>query len=485
MKLINKKDFQSGKTVFSFAIAFCFAVLIYFLLTVALFTSISTFVENLQLFWWKHVLLVLLVTAIIISVYIAGLTAKPDWGEYKVQMFISFSILLAIAVCTLTDLYFSAFARPLALCGIFVAIGLNKRTAIFSLLATSLIYALIEGYVIGFSTEVTIPMLFGFLSGTIMIMLLAENDTRIKTVYTILVMVPMYAILSIISNLIYSNGDGQVLINVALQSILSPILSGFLYLGILPVYEALFKLITPYYLTEITDESKGLLAKLHLEAAGTFNHSIAIANLVAPCALAIGEDPRLARACAYYHDVGKLNKPNLFVENQEGEENPHDKITPELSVKLIKDHVSQGVEMLEKNNFPEEIVAAAAEHHGTMEIGFFYKKAMSMNDGTVDPKEYSYDGPKPKSKITAMIMIGDACEAATRATSDRSREKIDDIVTNVIETRMDAGQFDDCNITFRDLQTIRTIMVDNLAGLYHKRIQYPKLHVRKRKNTLD
>ncbi len=211
------------------------------------------------------------------------------------------------------------------------------------------------------------------------------------------------------------------------------------------------------------------------QAPGTFNHSIVVSNIAEACATAIGEDALLARTCAYYHDVGKLRRPEYFTENQADGINPHDELTPELSANIIKSHTLDGHDLLIKNRIPKEIADVCVQHHGTMPMLFFYDKAKKFTDGEVDVNQFSYFGPKPQTKIAAILMIADSSEAATRTLKDRSREKVSAVVRKVVNDRMKLGQFDECEITLKELSIIINTVVNNLTGIYHRRIQYPKV----------
>ena len=213
------------------------------------------------------------------------------------------------------------------------------------------------------------------------------------------------------------------------------------------------------------------------EAPGTFNHAIVVSNIAESCAIAINEDALLARTCAYYHDVGKLRRPEFFKENQADGINPHDDLTPELSANIIKSHTQDGYNLIMKNRLPKQIADACREHHGTLPILYFYGKAQKFTDGEVDIAQYCYAGPKPRTKIAAIIMIADGCEAAARSLQDRSRENVKQVVRKIVNERMELGQFEDCEITLKELNIIIHTVVNNLTGIYHNRIEYPKVNL--------
>lgn len=238
-----------------------------------------------------------------------------------------------------------------------------------------------------------------------------------------------------------------------------------------PVVEWIFNLTSDFKLTELINHKAPLIKRLSTEAPGTFNHSLAVANFAEICADAIGEDPYLARACAYYHDVGKLNNVEYFTENQAGY-NPHDEILPEVSAEIIRKHTVDGYELCKKYRIPEEVARVTIEHHGTLPIMYFYNKAKSLTDGEVDMDEYRYYGEIPTGKIGAVIMICDSAEAAIRAMDNPTGEKVDKLLAGMIDERLKLGQFDNCAITMKDLTAIRLAIVGAYGGLYHKRIKY-------------
>ena len=183
-----------------------------------------------------------------------------------------------------------------------------------------------------------------------------------------------------------------------------------------------------------------------------------------------------ARAAAYYHDMGKLKQPEYFAENQT-DYNPHDELSPELSTDIIRSHTRDGHDIILKYHLPEVLADVAMEHHGTMPIRYFYAKASKFTEGELDVENFSYAGPKPQSKIAAIIMISDACEAVTRTLVEKTTENVEKAVKDIIGERMKYGQFDDCDLTMNDLDIIRQTLVASLAGMFHQRVTYPKLKI--------
>lgn len=263
----------------------------------------------------------------------------------------------------------------------------------------------------------------------------------------------------------------------------TPFVDNIMYIGIsaagelllaaviVPLVEWIFNLTSDFKLMELTNHKAPLIRRLSIEAPGTFNHCLAVANFAEICADAIGEDPYLARACAYYHDVGKLNNAEYFTENQAGY-NPHDEILPEVSAEIIRKHTTDGYELCKQYRIPEEVAHMTIEHHGTLPIMYFYNKAKSLTDGEVDIDEYRYRGEIPTGRIGAIIMICDSAEAAIRAMDNPTGDKVDKLLGGMISERLKQGQFDNCAITIKDLTAIRLAIVGAYGGLFHKRIKY-------------
>ncbi|MDE7107246.1 MAG: HDIG domain-containing protein, partial [Clostridiales bacterium] len=264
---------------------------------------------------------------------------------------------------------------------------------------------------------------------------------------------------------------------------MTPFVNNIMYIGlsvageflltavIVPLVEWIFNLTSDFKLMELINHKAPLIRRLSTEAPGTFNHCLAVANFAEICADAIGEDPYLARACAYYHDVGKLGNVEYFTENQAGY-NPHDEILPEVSAEIIRKHTVDGYELCKKHHIPEEVAHITIEHHGTLPIMYFYNKAKSLTDGEVDMDEYRYYGEIPTGKMGAIIMICDSAEAAIRAMDNPTGDKVDKLLKGMIDDRLKQGQFDNCAITMKDLTAIRLAIVGAYGGLFHKRIKY-------------
>jgi len=256
----------------------------------------------------------------------------------------------------------------------------------------------------------------------------------------------------------------------ASNALFSPVLT----YGLIIFFEKIFKLTTEITLLELTDYNTPLLRELAKHAQGTFNHSITMGNMVESAAEEINANPMLVRVGALYHDIGKVQNPNAFVENQIDNFNIHDKLTPEESAGIIIDHVTEGIKLAKNENLPSEIIDFISTHHGSLLVSFFYEKAVvEQGEEKVIIENYRYPGPKPTSKETALLMIADACESAVRAMIEPTPEKIENVVTNIISARLKDGQLEEAPLTFADLRKINSSFCSTLVALHHKRIRYP------------
>ncbi|MBC7195277.1 MAG: HDIG domain-containing protein, partial [Caldisericia bacterium] len=252
-------------------------------------------------------------------------------------------------------------------------------------------------------------------------------------------------------------------------ALLNPIISILILLVLVPYLEKILSITTPIGLVELLNINNPVLKDFIEKAPGSYQHSLNVSTLAQVAADSIGEDPLLAKVCAYYHDIGKMNRPEFFIENNPNI-NPHDSISPSLSSLIIISHVKDGVEIAKKYNLPKIIVDTIKEHHGTTLVTYFYSKAKTL-DPTVDETIFRYPGPIPSSKISGIIMLADSIEASVRG------EKIDvenypDFVNDIIDSKISDGQLDNSNLSFKDILKIKEALIKTLTSMYHERISY-------------
>ncbi|MEK9604062.1 MAG: HDIG domain-containing metalloprotein [Flavobacteriaceae bacterium] len=254
------------------------------------------------------------------------------------------------------------------------------------------------------------------------------------------------------------------------------LLNGLLTLFAQPLiylFERLFKLVSDVSLLELSDTNSKLLKELSNRAPGTFHHSLQVANLAETAAGEIGANTLLVRVGALYHDIGKMNAPTYFSENQTGTVSPHEEMPPDQSAKIIIDHVTEGIEMAKKAKLPDRIIDFIRTHHGDSWVYYFYKKAQELGE-EVDEKDFRYPGPKPFSKETAILMMSDAVEAASKSLREPTVDKIHQFVDNIINKQIDEKQFNDCNITLSEIETVKKVLIKKLINIYHLRVEYPE-----------
>lgn len=403
-------------------------------------------------------------------------------------------VMLYVCFClsVIFGMYINVYARPIALLALLSFMLIGRKDAVFVNVIFSVLLFIFDNFVTTSATSVSVYSTFviTFVAGMLAIFFGHKAKTRFQVVKIgVMIVIPVEAIIFLLE-LSFLTNDGQVVSGVLTESswrniftqmgfgVLGGLSSAILFLTILPVFEGLFNCLTPFRLRELTSSDARLLKKLKEEAPGTYNHSVIVAQLAEALAESLGEDADYARAAAFYHDVGKLHQPDYFTENQ-GDYNLHDELTPELSADIIRSHTIDGYELIRAHRLPQFLADVALEHHGTMPIRYFYAKALKMTDGELNIEDFSYTGPKPKSRIAAIVMIADASEAVSRTLSKRTPEEVEKAVSAVIEERMDLDQFADCEITMRDLTLIKETLVNTLSGVYHHRVKYPSVRYKK------
>jgi putative nucleotidyltransferase with HDIG domain len=249
--------------------------------------------------------------------------------------------------------------------------------------------------------------------------------------------------------------------------------SAILAMGFMPVFEWFTGITTDQTLLEWADPNRSLIKSLSLEASGTYAHTINVANLAEAAATAIGANGLLTRVGVYYHDVGKMLKPQYFVENQPGSRNPHDKLKPHTSATIVREHVTEGERMARDEGVPDIVARFIPEHHGTQLIGYFYEKAKEESEEEPDELEFRYPGPKPQSKETAIAMLADSIESATRAMQDPTPDRVSELVQTIFDGKIRDGQLSESPLTLREIDLIQKQFIKVISGMFHHRLDYP------------
>lgn len=389
---------------------------------------------------------------------------------------ICFIISITFIICIfIEDL--SIYAMPITLAVLLLSVFFNTGIAFLgNVFSTLMIYVTLMSMAISAGDPMPywfLPlMIFSITAGTILSIIINKDTKRFSFI--------LYGIIinSVSIPLIVLNEFIDLVEFIEFAKILpytSFLIFGTVLIALMlqPIIEVIFNINSNFRLIELCDHRRPLLLNLAKNAPGTFNHSLTVANLAETCARAINENTYFARAAAYYHDVGKLKNTRFFKENQFKGANPHDGLTPEASIDIIRKHALQGMEICKEYHIPQEIAQITVEHHGTMPIKYFYYKAKEMTDRELDIKDYSYLGQIPTTKTAAIIMICDAAEATVRSMKEHSYDLVEATVKEIIEERLRYSQFDACDITMKDLAVIKDTIVEAFGGLYHERIKYP------------
>lgn len=416
------------------------------------------------------------------------LVALFTYFMYSRQKLIEKTNVLA-AICTAITMSYignlgisalSMYYMPMAITA-FILVPVSDRRDVFIanfmnniFVSTTLLLESILGSKVD-PLSVVVVMIIGIFIGSLVAYTMSGVVRRVMFILRGLLIVCFKILMLFMASLIIGNFDFLPLLGYISITAFGQVLLGLM---LQPLFESIFNLITDTKLTELTDHNSPLIKMMINDALGTFNHALSVASFAEVCALKIGENPYLAKACAYYHDVGKLKNPSFFSENQSGY-NPHDELLPEVSAKILRAHTTDGFDLCMKYRIPMEVAEVTLQHHGTLPMAVFYARAKKLTDGEVDIAEYSYHGQTPVTKIAAIIMVCDACEAALRARSKPTAAEVDTLVSGIINDRIARRQFDNCDITMRDLNIIKQTIIGVYGGVFHERVKYPSGKVEK------
>ncbi|MCX7770694.1 MAG: HDIG domain-containing protein [Proteobacteria bacterium] len=418
------------------------------------------------------------------GIYIVSATSiKKFASDVKSLIFAVTIVFITISIAYLFNLlgiyisfnynfypFLITFLVPFALSGMLLRLFLNSETAIIYIMYISLILLNIYSE----NQFISIYILSSGLAGAYLIGHFSTRGEILKSGLKI-AFLSLFVILLIF--FVYLN-ENQILkehiLFLGISVILSNILASVLVLILTPVLEYIFKYTTNIKLLELSNQDHPLLKELMLKAPGTYNHSILIGNLVESAARAIKVNPLLARVSAYYHDIGKIKMPEMFVENQLTGYNKHEELSPYMSSLIVASHVKEGIELAKQYNLGQPIVDAIAQHHGTRLMTFFYAKALKQ-DPNAKEENFRYPGPKPRSREIALLMMADAVEAATRALEDFTPSRIGNLVKKITQDIFLDGQLDECELTLKDLNLVVDSFTRSLIAIHHQRLDYPDL----------
>jgi putative nucleotidyltransferase with HDIG domain len=429
----------------------------------------------------------LLLSGLLVSMLIAWLRLfRPEyWHRNNVVMLIWLLIAFSTFALQLTQGRAALpFILPVAAIGLIIAVLLDAEAAI---LVTAVV-AVVAGAVNGPSLELGTYVMLGGLAGILAIgrgerlqaflqagAAIFVVQAVVVTAFSLLGERDLTGVLQLIGAAAASAGGASV-----------AAVGSFAVLG------NVFGLLTVFQLLELANPSQPLLRRLLVETPGTYHHSLMVGNLAERAAEAIGADPLITRVAAYYHDVGKLANPIAFIENQAGGENVHDELSPDESATILKQHVADGIDVAYQGRLPKTLIAFIPQHHGTAVMGYFLGKAreeaaapyggLESEEGrkaaeAVDVRRYRHAGPKPQSREAALLMLADGVEASVRSLASRDEASIRAMVSRIITDRLADGQFDECDLTLRDINLAQEAFVQQLLGMYHQRVAYPSSKV--------
>ncbi len=372
---------------------------------------------------------------------------------------------------------FDAYMMPISLGLMLVALLFDQRSALYMNIGLGFVASLLTNASSGlFSVTMFSVLLMSMASGPIILSVLGRRGQRLTTLLAGVLVGVSNFLCTLAVGLVNSADLSSVLTN-ALWAMSSGIISAILCIGIQPVLESIFNLATNSKLIELSNPNQPLLRRLLLEAPGTYHHAIIVANLAEAAANAVGANPLLARVGAYYHDIGKLKRPGYFKENQMGD-NPHDRTDPRVSVAILTAHPRDGVTMAQKARIPTPVLDIIRQHHGDGVVLFFYDKAVKLyGSENVDINDFRYEGPRPRTKEAACVMLADTIEAAARSIPEPTTEKVEGLIRKLVRDKLNDGQLDESDLTFNDLEKICSAFSTVLTGVFHERIEYPDVAI--------
>jgi putative nucleotidyltransferase with HDIG domain len=418
----------------------------------------------------RALFVVTVITIMVATLYLWRI-GHDFWGRPKMVALFGLLVVLAAGAARVPELVNAdevaiGFLLPAALIGYLGASLFDARLAVVLALPTTVFTALATG---------DIALAIFAAAATLMpVPLVSSVASRAQLNTAVVISAAIHVPLTMGLAWFFYGRDEMIV--AAIWGFVSGIASGVVALGVLPILSTVFGITTTQTLLDLTDRNHPALRRIEDLAPGTFNHSIMVGNLADRAARSVGANPLLARAMAYFHDLGKTNDPKYFVENQFGVTNPHDRLPPEESATIIRSHVSEGLTLAREYRIPPDVAQGILTHHGTSLMRFFYHKAEGIHGADLRPSDYRHRGRKPRSKEMVILMLADATEASTRALvqhEDPTSEKIRELVENVIAEKVEDGQLEESDVTFGELTRIKEAFVDALIGYYHTRIPYP------------
>lgn len=420
--------------------------------------------------FFNDIIFILIVAMISIFLFSKRIIGKKI--EFKETLMASIFLILcygATVAASLSTRFSSPYAIsvivPSSLCVFLMCILFGSIDGVY--------YSLIQSlFVLNGSGMEIVPFLYIFITSLFAVYIVRSIKNRLQLVSSGIVIALMNCLVMMLLKIVrndFFTGQWYVYAELAFNGFMSAILT----LGFVTPLEYILNTPTVFRLMDLSDRNNDILQKLFISANGTYQHSEMVAQLAEDGCRAIGANALVARVAALYHDIGKMERPEYFTENQSAEQgNKHNEINPSLSVTIIKDHLKRSVDLAREMHMPESIVKMISEHHGNQVIKFFYEKAKEK-DPSVTPEDYSYPGNPPSTRESAILMLADTAEAACRSLQNPTAQRIDKFISTLISAKYESGQLESADLTFRDLEKIKAAFVQVLTGFYHSRVQYP------------
>lgn len=413
---------------------------------------------------------ILFVSSLIILLYVYLFTFRSDYLEKRRCLYLLCTLLLIFPVATsimVEHAFFSIYVLPFTMLPLVIRIFLDGRTA-FVVHAVSILLC---------SISLRIPydfVLLQFMAGMVAVYTLRELSQRSQLIRSAFLVTLTYSLTYFSLDLIHSNSLNQLSMYMYLNFVISGILLLFTY-PLLLILEKTFRFTSNVTLIELSNINNKLMREMSEIAPGTFQHSLQLANLTAAAANRIGANSQLVRTGAMYHDIGKMLNPAFYTENQSGV-NPHEQLTPKQSAQVVISHVTDGMKLADKHNLPEAVKYFICTHHGLGLTKYFYITYCNEHpEEEVSEDDFRYPGPNPFTKEQAILMMADGVEAASRSLKEYTEESISSVVDKLIDAQVEGGYFKDCPITFKDIETVKSVFKEKLKTMYHTRISYPEL----------
>lgn len=430
----------------------------------------NTLTWSKENFYWLIISYTVLVALILMMLLLFINRYRPDIGDNISKVTFLFANMFLVVLVTMLMLKYNAqylYILPYTLIPLLIKAFLDPRMGLF----THVLTILLLGFLVPNSFEFIFIQL---VAGIVTILTVSELNKRANLFLSVGKITGVYLLTYVAFTVTHEGNAANVdKLNIYLF-ILNGLITASLIIPFIFIYEKLFGLVSDETLREFSDTNHKLLRELNEKAPGTFQHSMQVANLAESAAKEIGANALLVRTGAMYHDIGKIYNPLYFVENQSTSVNPHSDLDPEESARIIIDHVILGIELAKKNNIPDRLIDFIRTHHGTNLVYYFYKKEEEYNPDATDINKFRYPGPIPFSKETAIVMICDACEAASKSLKEPNAKTIDLFVEKIVKNQMENGQFQNADITFREIEKVKKVVKKKLKNIYHIRIEYPE-----------